>query len=312
MKNLVLGPSGLTLREGASEGRLETHPIEIPSGFDHATVSWNIHQPGDTVAVVRFRVRGQQFGWSDWLGPETENKKNPGLDRMWVWDVDQVTTRSPCSHFQIDLRMVSENREIHPPMVRGVYFTSRNSRVFELSCLNEIPEETPLIESVPHLCQHDGDEEKGERLCSPTSLAMVLRGYGIEASPQEMAELAYDPVHNLYGVWPRAIHAAFQKRALGWVEYVGNWKRAVQYLKRGIPLVCSIAFRKNELENPPYTSTKGHLLVLLGIDEEGRAVTHDPNLPSDKGAFLKWSPKDFSKAWFGHGGLAYVIAGKTD
>jgi len=312
IKDLVLGPSGLTLREGETSGRLETHPIEIPAGFDHAVLSWNVHRPDSTACDIRFRVRGQQFGWSSWLGPDLEHQKNPGFETTWVWDIDQISTRYPCSHFQVNLEVTSPGGEIHAPIVRSVYFTSRNSRVFELSCLNEIPEETPVIEKVPHLCQHEISRDRGERLCSPTSVAMVLKSYGIEVTPVEMAELCLDPRTNRFGVWPRAIDAAFRKRALGWVEFVGNWKRAVHYLRRGIPLICSIAFRKDELENPPYPPTEGHLLVLLGIDNRGNAVTHDPNLPSDKGAFLRWSHKDFSKAWFGHGGIAYVIAGIAD
>jgi hypothetical protein len=312
VKNLMLGPSGLTLREGAPSGNLHTHPIEVPSGFDHATLSWNIFQPDGTDCSVRFRIRGQQFGWSAWLGPEMKSLKNSGFETTWVWDIDQVSTRFPCSHFQVDVGLSSPSVDFHPPIVKGVYFTSRNSRVFELSCLNEIPEETKLIENVPHLCQHEVNAKEGHRLCSPTALAMVLRNYGIEVSAEEMARKSYDPKSNLFGVWPRAIHAAYQEHALAWVEFIGNWKKAVHYLKRGIPLICSIAFRKDELENPPYPSTEGHLLVLLGIDSEGNAITHDPNLPAESGAFLKWGHRDFSRAWFGHGGVAYVIPGRTE
>ncbi len=308
----MLGPSGLTLPEGARVGSLETHPIEIPVGFDHATLSWNVFQPEETALSVKFRVRGQQFGWSSWLGPEIKNQKNPGFETTWVWDIDQVSSRFPCSHFQVNLEISTPGEEIHAPVVKGIYFTARNSRVFELACLNEVPEKTPLIESVPHYCQHDVDPTHGDRLCSPTSLAMILKGYGVEVDPKEIANLCFDPRSNQYGVWPQAIHVAFQKRALAWVEFIGNWKRAVHYLRRGIPLVCSIAFRKDELENPPYPPTEGHLLVLLGIDGKGNVVTHDPNLPAEKGAFLKWSHKDFSKAWFGHGGVAYVIPGIAD
>ena len=308
----MLGPSGLTLREGSNQGTLETHPIEIPSGFDHATLSWNIHHHPRSEYSVGFRVRGQQFGWSAWLGPEMKSRKNPGFETTWVWDVDQVSSRFPCSHFQIRLRLSTPGEDIHAPIVKAIYFTSRNSRVFELSCLNEVPEETPLIEKVPHLCQHDIDPDQGDRLCSPTCVAMVLNGYDIKVSPKGVAELCYDKQSNLYGVWPKAIEAAFHHRTLAWVEFIGNWTRATHYLKRGIPLICSIAFRKNELENPPYPSTDGHLLVLLGIDKEGNAITHDPNLPSEEGAYLKWTPKDFSKAWFGHGGAAYVLPGPAD
>lgn len=312
VQNLALSPAGLLLRNPAEAGHLTTHPIEVPSGFDHATLSWNILEGEGGGFAVRFRVRGRHAGWSPWLPPQDEGTADR-LDSEWDWSIDQVQSKRICSHFQVDLQVrPSDNPATSPPSVRGIYFSSRNSGVFELACLNDIPMETPPIERIPHLCQHDQGEKLGPRLCSPTALAMVLRGMGIETSVGELAEACYDPRSDLYGVWPRAIHAAFQRRALGWVEYIGNWGRAVHYLKRGIPLICSIAFRKDELEDPPYPSTEGHLLVLLGVDSEGSPITHDPNLPSERGAYLKWKPKDFSRAWFGHGGAAYVIQGKVE
>lgn len=136
---------------------------------------------------------------------------------------------------------------------------------------------------------------------------MVLRGLGLDAQPLDIAQLAYHPDYQIYGGWPQAIHAAGQLGARGWVELISSWRRAVGYLKKGIPLVCSISFNQDELESPPYLSTNGHLLVLNGIDNDGSPITHDPNLPESQGAFLRWKLADFNRAWFGHGGVAYIL-----
>jgi transketolase len=101
-------------------------------------------------------------------------------------------------------------------------------------------------------------------------------------------------------------HFSPRQGVRGWVEIFPDWRKPVRLLRKGIPIVASIAFREGELARPPYPSTEGHLVVLVGVAEGGEILTHDPRLPKKVGAHLRWDWRDFSAAWFGHGGVGYA------
>jgi hypothetical protein len=204
------------------------------------------------------------------------------------------------------IELERESAAIKSPEVKQLCVAVRRRIEADVPQSLDLPETVPII-PLPFLHQHELSSDLGARICSPVSVAMVLRGRGVDVAPLELAESTYHRGHDLYGIWPLAIHAAYQLGIGAWAEYFEDWSKPVSYLKRGTPLVLSIAFEEGDLKRPPYKRTGGHLLVLLGVDEAGHPITHDPNLPAERGAFLKWEAGDLARAWFGHGGVAYVF-----
>lgn len=295
------------LAPGASQGWITTPPIEVPQGFRRAIPSWNLLQAEGSSYRIEFRARNANGCWSSWFSSEPSMpSQNERTGTRIRWDIDQLLSEDTLTAFQLNVHLSRESVRQSSPALRTLYLASMRPSRSGSDVPVKAPEPVTPI-PLPFVYQHDLDSRIGGQICSPTSVTMVLQGAGIQVAPLEVARWAFHPKHGIYGVWPLAVHAAYQLGMKGWVQFINGWPQAVRYLKKGIPMVASIAFSEGELKEPPYPPTEGHLLVLLGVDDQGRPITHDPHLPEERGAFLRWNPEDFSKAWFGHGGVAYVF-----
>src|SRR5262249_56741360 len=67
---------------------------------------------------------------------------------------------------------------------------------------------------VPALSQMEADRAVASRICSPTSVAMVLGYLGAGVSPERLAAEMFHPALDLYGVWPAAVCAAGRRGGL--------------------------------------------------------------------------------------------------
>ncbi len=324
----------LVLVPGACHGWLTTPPLTVPQGFKRAVPSWNLLQPEATSYLVKFRVCGANGCWTPWFAnePTTPPQDKPADSRI-RWEIDQLISEETLTTFQLSVHLKRESAGQPSPALRTLYLAlmretsllpleeesvsgpgtrkdSRSSGSSDTqmdSWSNLLP--VPPVQ-LPFIYQHDLDPEIGDKICSPTSVTMVLQGAGIMVAPLEVARRAYHPASGIYGVWPMAVHAAYQLGMKGWVQFISGWPQALSYLKKGIPIVAAISFAEGELKEPPYPPTEGHLLVLLGMDEQGHPITHDPHVPQERGAYMKWNLEDFSRAWLGHGRVAYVFPSK--
>lgn len=159
---------------------------------------------------------------------------------------------------------------------------------------------------VPALSQMAEADAIRTRICSPTSVAMVLGSLGVPASAADTAAAAHCPEHDRYGVWPANVWAASRRGVLGCVVAIGAWECARGLLARGIPLVISEAHGPGGLAGSPLPETDGHLLVLRGLRDD-RALLNDPAAPSAEGVAREYDLAELGRAWLGHGGIAYVF-----
>jgi len=151
--------------------------------------------------------------------------------------------------------------------------------------------------------------ELSGRLCSPTSVAMVVGGATrLPLEVQTVAERAYDVKHDLYGNWPRNVQAAYELGARGFVTRYSTWAQVERTLARGIPIVASIRVKTGELRGAPYEKTDGHLIVIEGLDERGDVLVLDPAASDAKTGTLTYRREDMTRVWFGGSdGTAYVL-----
>jgi hypothetical protein len=148
------------------------------------------------------------------------------------------------------------------------------------------------------------------RICSPTSVAMVLGSLGVPATAAETAAAAHCAEHDRYGVWPANVWAASRRGALGYVAALDSWECARELLARGIPLVVSEAHGPGGLPGSPLPETDGHLLVLRGL-RAGRVLVHEPAAATADAVPMEYDREAFGRAWLGHGGIAYVLVTPT-
>ena len=165
----------------------------------------------------------------------------------------------------------------------------------------------------------------GEAWCSPTSTEMVTEFWGYGPSPDDLSGIPYpDPsvdyaaMHTFdwhysgAGNWPFNIAYAGSFGLEGEVVQLRSLTEAEQFINAGIPLVVSVAFKKNELDNAGY-STNGHLMVIRGFTATGDVIANDPAsrlIPSDAAVENVFDRQQFANVWLPtsrSGGIAYVI-----
>lgn len=117
--------------------------------------------------------------------------------------------------------------------------------------------------------------------CGPTSLQMVLQYYGIKKSRDYLALTnlgsgsMYVPGQGSY--YPRMVKMA---KYLGFKHSRMYTKRKLKNLIKSIqdgrPQIVRFFGRINYVDGTSYKPTKGHIVVVKGIQADGNFVIHDP------------------------------------
>jgi hypothetical protein len=188
---------------------------------------------------------------------------------------------------------------------------------------------------VPRFSQelHHGEypqfDNGGEAWCSPTSTSMVVAywdalnpgaGYAPRADETDTipyadpqvdytARYVYDYHYNGAGNWPFNAAYAAGRGLVADVMQLHDLREAEAYIKKGIPLVASIAFESNKLAGADIKSTNGHLAVIVGFTAGGKQViVNDPASPTNAGVRHVYDREQFERAWIpASGGIVYVI-----
>lgn len=161
-------------------------------------------------------------------------------------------------------------------------------------------------EPPPPISQMTAAAELATRICSPTSVAMVLQGWNAQVAWLDIVAECRDAATGLYGVWPLAIAAAARRGSLGAIEVFANWHEPLAVLARGIPLVTSIRFQSGALPGAPLVQTAGHLVVVHAAGPDTVAV-NDPAAPDTASVPRLYPAAEFTHAWLAHRGAAYIL-----
>lgn len=219
----------------------------------------------------------------------------------------RVSTHVDCFHI---------HKTLHAPILEYTVNMMEIPKTYLISCswrpldLNMQKITTPRSRAFCHepraISQHQDGGEIGSRICSPTSLCMVLESYGTNVDLLSISADCYDPITELYGIWPKAIHTAGKNGHLGSIETFIDWRKAIILLEAGYPIVTSIRFRSGELQGAPMKSSAGHLTVVHGISETEIRV-YDPGASDKNGVNRTYSAMEFSQAWLSYRGVAYIV-----
>lgn len=160
---------------------------------------------------------------------------------------------------------------------------------------------------VPFRSQRAEDAAIAGRICSPTSLAMVLAYRGVDRTVGDVAARVFDARHDLYGNWPRNVQAAYEYGVPGYVTRIASWREAEARIAQGTPLIASIGVRPGQLAGAPYESTSGHLIVITGFDEHGDVHVNDPAASDEARGRTVYRRADLQTVWLDRGGTCYVL-----
>jgi len=161
---------------------------------------------------------------------------------------------------------------------------------------------------VPELSQRALPEPLGPRICSPTSLAMLLGFWNVErAAPAALAGAVLDRDQDLFGNWSLNVAEAGARGLLAIAAWLPSLEACEAELRAGRPLALSHRFAKGELSASPLASSAGHLLVLRGMTSRGDLIVNDPAADPEKGEAVRrvYPRAAFARSW---DGLAYLMA----
>jgi hypothetical protein len=160
--------------------------------------------------------------------------------------------------------------------------------------------------AVPARSQMVEPEAVRRRICSPTSVAMVLERWGRRLETLALAEEIFHAATDRYGVWPAAIGAAARHGVAGYLLRFPDWRAAAWCLDAGLPIVASVNYRQGELAGAAMDETDGHLLVLTGYDGDA-VLVNDPAAPTHEDVRRRLHRGDLERVWLERTGVGYVL-----
>lgn len=286
--------------------------------FNEAVLSWNVTAAAEQSFVVEMRARLlSEQTWSPWLHVGDWGAAPALAERVTEFDggridIDYFRAEQMCDRLQY---RVTAGGGDGPPLVleRFAVCTSdltgrpravprpRPARARVFASNKRLP--------VPFRSQRVEQAEIAGRICSPTSVSMVLDYHGLPQPTRAVADACFDAAHDLYGVWPRNVQAAWTLGSPGYLTRFSDWAAVEQMIVAGRPLVISIRVRnEGDLRGAPYKTTAGHLIVLTGFDGEELVHVNDPAARTAEAGQARYHRADLEQVWMqATGGLTYVL-----
>lgn len=244
--------------------------------------------------------------WSAWvatvsIGPdrfEAMPSRVPDL----AADVDQFATSEAVEGVRMRVRLRTSDLDRLLAAPRLVALSA--------SDLAPVEEEDTSGRSVALVVPAESQMEQAanlrHRVCSPTSLAMVLAYWGAKAEVEALAASTLHPGLDMYGVWPAAIHVAGRYGVAGYLLRFPHWAAAAWCLERRIPIIASVRYAAGELTGAAIAATDGHLLVLAGREGD-EVLVNDPAAATREEVSRRYPLSEIRSVWLDRTGVGYVL-----
>lgn len=307
--------------------------VRPPDSFLELLPSWNLRVPAELAIEVELQVAAlASSDWSPWLpigqwGAQSRLQPESSARRYAGGEVAVDVFRAHGPHERARLRIRTRVRgdglaseastsaaRVEIRSLSAVFSTLERFVAPGETSSEPAPESSPEAAPLrygtlwPRRSQRVLAPQLASRLCSPTSVAMVLESLGVDLPTEQVADCLYDRAHDLYGNWGRAIQGAFQLGARGRLVRVEDWRVVEAALARGERLVLRVSVTDGELRGAPYRETSGHLLLLCGLDAHGRVIVNDPAADSVDGVRRAYRKQDLELCWMQRSGVAYAFS----
>lgn len=304
--------------------------IDLPFYFEEAVPSWNIECPEKSSFSVFVR-----FG----NDTEKQNKLSPWL-LMGEWNrtSDYKTLKSYLLNSKIEGKFDQPFKSLGASIETDYILASKNFNqiqfcfIFAINPNDEVEFSSLSISAsthrgdkklnlyektnvgknsymaVPFRSQGWEDKKISSEICSVVSTATVMDYYGVDIKTAELAKIAYDKRYKMYGMWWRAVQSAHQYGFNGVVKHFRSWEDVKEFIDKKMPVIACISVNKNDIADDPNYETDGHVIVIIGFDENGDILCADGGFRKEEDGVLSYKRKEFEKIWFiNSGGIGYLI-----
>ncbi len=322
------GDGGVVVLDASTENQFPRRGVWISPivqaefNFQELLPSYNAYAPPGTGVRLQMRVRDAKNGkWSPWLyfGRWGRTVAGRGDDQVVTSfaggrvETDVLLLHRPADAYQVRVALQSLTPDISATPVLRRVAVCYSGPVSDAQARAKFlaPVATPLVGAkvlkVPFIPQGDAPKPLIGEVCSPTSMTMVST-YGGAARPlTENALAIYDDEANIFGNWNRAVQRAGELGLDAWLARFRNWDQVRAMIAINQPVIASIRFERGVMpSNPIYQENDGHLIVIKGFTSEGDVIVNDP-ASRDKGDGVVYKASELGNAWFGAGGVGYII-----
>jgi len=292
----------LVLEEGESYGCFVSEPICIGK-FSSLIASWKLaaakkkNQTPDISISVAYDIGDNEFcgfySFGRWSVKSGISSSISSSDDNGEINADTFYANIDSTHIKIRVELFANSSK----SAAGLEYIAITGDFEPKTTLSGIKDKVFI--DVP--CRSQMVVPKiGNRICSPTSVAMVFEYYGTNLPTTTVAKGVYDNGANIYGNWP--FNTAFAA-SLGFDAYVDtfNLEALKHALSHGVPAVCSIATSdKTQLEGSPMAYPSGHLIVACGYEQIGSVtyiIVNDPAAPSHDSVRRRYRADQFERVW---------------
>jgi hypothetical protein len=310
------GPTRASDQAGAPPGTFE--PGRAYTAFPSASVvfqevlpSWNVEVPDGGSFTVDVQV-GDEVSTSPWLriGEWGRVHEDGGLTEFDGGRVAIDVFEGERDFSRLGFRIVAHGAPVRLHDFHAVLTDRKGGQ--DPTTSRGSAAGVRFERTFPSRSQRVEDPAIAGRICSPTSVAMVLASKGVDLPTAEVAAALHDPRHDIYGNWGRAVQGASTLGVRGYLTRISNWQQVRQHLFDLEPLVISIAYEDGELTGAPMDRTNGHLIVVCGLDGEGGVICRDPAADDAASVPRVYAADELERIWMGGNGVAYVLTDRID
>lgn len=300
--------------------------------------SWNVSRmPAGTKLRIHVRVASKTkvSSWktvADWRyalsgGKRTTYGKQADALAWLNTDTIRSSSGKTFDRWQIQVKAYRPKTSVASPVVQSVTgvastYVTKTAATSKTTMSRTIDLKVPAYSQMIHRGHFPQYGGGGEAWCSPTSTSMVLRYWGLGPTARQTswakgadrqvdhaARFSYDSAYRGTGTWPFNTAYASLFRTDAVVHRLVNLRAAEAYVKKGVPVVASVAFGRGQLTGSPISSTPGHLMVIRGFTASGDVIVNDPAGRTNSQVRRVYQRAQFERAWLqGSGGVVYVIA----
>jgi len=265
--------------------------------FDEAVLSWNA--TGTWVFELRVMIG---TAWSPWcaigrLDGAKQSSVKAEYEGVTV-DVDTLVLKETATALQVRAGGKGEIRALAVAHYKRKECVRSDERSDSWGRILEVPTRSQLVE----------DASIRGKICSPTSVAMVLEYFGVKRRTSEIADAVFDAEAKIYGNWPCNTQvAADLLRGEAYVVKFAGFREVEAEIAARRPVVISHRWNKGDLTDAPIESSDGHLIVVVGFTRDGDVVVNDPAAKPD-GVRRTYKRAELFTTWQERaGGIAYVF-----